>query len=41
MKTEAVPGTPSLMLVPQQQSISAGSTESESNESGDEDCAGA
>jgi hypothetical protein len=41
MKADAVPCTPSLLLDPQQQSISAGSTESESNESGDEDCAGA
>lgn len=41
MKTEAFPCTPSLLLVPQQQSISAGSTESERDESGDENCAGA
>jgi len=41
MKTQAAPGMPSMLLVPQQQSISAGSTESESIVSGDEDYAGA
>ncbi|WIA33120.1 hypothetical protein OEZ86_006272 [Tetradesmus obliquus] len=40
MKTQAASGMPSMLLVPQQQSISAGLTESESIESGDEDYAG-